>query len=432
MLDSRHTNRLSREKSPYLLQHAHNPVDWFPWGDEAFAEARARNKLVFLSIGYSTCHWCHVMERESFEDREVAAVLNTLSVPVKVDREERPDVDHVYMAVCQALNGSGGWPLTVLLTPDRVPFFAGTYFPKHSRHGRIGVVELVRQAAALWEQDPERVRRSGQEIVERLRSAGDPIGQPGSLSPDLAAAATTLFREQFDPTHGGFGPAPKFPTPHNLVFLLRRHRRTGDPEALRMAETTLEAMRRGGIFDQVGLGFHRYSTDARWLLPHFEKMLYDQAGLAVAYLEAHQATGRPNYAQTAREIFTYVLRDLTSPEGAFYSAEDADSEGVEGKFYVWTRREVLELLGREEGELTCRVFGISEGGNFRDEATGEATGANIPHRDRPLEAWAQARGDAPEALRAPASSSSPGERPGSAPTGTTRCSPPGTASWSPP
>ncbi|MEW6489264.1 MAG: thioredoxin domain-containing protein [Thermodesulfobacteriota bacterium] len=395
-----HRNRLAREKSPYLLQHAHNPVDWYPWGEEAFGRARSEGKLVFLSIGYSTCHWCHVMERESFEDEEVAAVLNTLTVPVKVDREERPDVDQVYMTVCQALNGSGGWPLTVLLTPDRNPFFAGTYFPKHSRHGRIGVVELVRQAAALWQEDPERVHRAGREIVARLQPAPAGPEESGALAPALFQEAVRLFRGQFDAARGGFGPAPKFPTPHNLVFLVRRWRRTGDPELLRMAETTLDAMRRGGLFDQVGFGFHRYATDANWLLPHFEKMLYDQAGLALAYLEAHQATRKPGYARTAREIFTYALRDLASPEGAFYSAEDADSEGVEGKFYVWTRREVLDVLGLDDGELYCRVQGITEEGNFREEATGEPTGTNIPHLDRPLDAWAWERGVDPKAFAA--------------------------------
>ncbi|MBE0616363.1 MAG: thioredoxin domain-containing protein, partial [Proteobacteria bacterium] len=309
----RHANRLAAEKSPYLLQHARNPVDWYPWGEEAFASARAENKLIFLSIGYSTCHWCHVMERESFEDMDVAAVLNTLTVPIKVDREERPDVDQVYMAVCQALNGSGGWPLNVLLTPDRVPFFAGTYFPKHSRHGRIGVIELVRQAAALWQGDPERVRSSGRQIVDQLRAAAVRGQQPAALSPAVLSQATELLREQFDTARGGFGQAPKFPTPHNLVFLVRRHRRTGDPEPLRMAEATLDGMRRGGLFDHVGFGFHRYATDANWLVPHFEKMLYDQAGLALAYLEAFQATGKAAYGQTAREIFVYVLRDLASP-----------------------------------------------------------------------------------------------------------------------
>jgi uncharacterized protein YyaL (SSP411 family) len=397
MSDSRHTNRLIEEKSPYLLQHAHNPVAWYPWGEEAFARAREENKLVFLSIGYSTCHWCHVMERESFEDLDVAAVLNTLTVPVKVDREERPDVDQVYMSVCQALNGSGGWPLTVLLTPDRVPFFAGTYFPKRARGGRIGVIELVRRAAALWEEDPEKVRASGEGILERLRSiAGEPAR--GTLAPGVFDKAAGLFREQFDQERGGFGPAPKFPTPHNLVFLLRRHRRTGDPALLRMVTATLDAMRRGGIFDHVGFGFHRYATDARWLLPHFEKMLYDQAGLTVAYLEAHQATRQESYARTAREVFSYVLRDLTSPEGAFYCGEDADSEGVEGKFYVWSRREVLELLGRGEGELFCRTYGILEEGNFREEATGEETGLNIPHLARPIGACAEDEGLAPLAL----------------------------------
>jgi uncharacterized protein YyaL (SSP411 family) len=386
---------LTREKSPYLLQHAHNPVDWYPWGDEAFDKAREENKLILLSIGYSTCHWCHVMERESFEDVDVAAVLNTLTVPIKVDREERPDVDQVYMAVCQALNGSGGWPLNVLLTPDRIPFFAGTYFPKYSRQGRIGVIDLVRRAAALWQEDPEKVRGSGRQIVERLRAIGTEERAVKALSPELLGRAVELFQSQFDPARGGFGPAPKFPTPHNLVFLVRRHRRTGEPEALRMVETTLDAMRRGGLYDHIGFGFHRYSTDPNWLLPHFEKMLYDQAGLALAYLEAYQATRKSAYGQTAREVFVYVLRDLTSPEGAFYSAEDADSEGVEGKFYVWTRQEVLEVLGQDAGTLYCDVYGITEDGNFREEATGKTTGANILHQERPLEAWAWERDENP-------------------------------------
>ncbi len=397
MSEPRHTNRLIHEKSPYLLQHAHNPVEWYPWGEEAFARAREENKLVFLSIGYSTCHWCHVMERESFEDLDVAAAINTLTVPVKVDREERPDVDQVYMAVCQALNGSGGWPLTVLLTPDRTPFFAGTYFPKRSRGGRIGVIELVRRAAALWEEEPEKVRASGAGILDRLRSIARE-SERGTLAPAVFEKAAGLFREQFDPERGGFGPPPKFPTPHNLVFLLRRHRRTGDPALLRMVTTTLDAMRRGGIFDHVGFGFHRYATDARWLLPHFEKMLYDQAGLALAYVEAHHATRDENYARTAREVFAYVLRDLTSPEGAFYCGEDADSEGVEGKFYVWSRRELLELLGPADGELFCRTYGVLEEGNFREEATGEETGLNIPHLPRPIEACAVAEGLEPPVL----------------------------------
>ncbi len=386
MPEHRFTNRLAGEKSPYLLQHAHNPVDWHPWGDEAFARARQENRIVFLSIGYATCHWCHVMERESFEDLEVAAVLNTLTVPVKVDREERPDVDQVYMAACQALTGSGGWPLTLLLTPDEEPFFAATYLPKTSRAGRIGVIELVRRAAALWEQDPEKVRTSARSVTERLRARVP--GAPGELDPGVLEQAMEILGREFDEAHGGFGPPPKFPAPHNLVFLSRRHRRTGDPGALRMALATLDAMRRGGIYDHVGFGFHRYATDAGWRVPHFEKMLYDQAGLVAAYAEAHRATGDPAHARTAREVITYVLRDLAGPGGAFVSAEDADSEGVEGRFYVWTRREILEVLGRAEGELFCRVYGVAA----------EGDGASILHLGRPLEEHARDLGLTPGEL----------------------------------
>ena len=390
----RFTNRLVREKSPYLLQHAHNPVDWYPWGEEAFARAREENRIVFLSIGYATCHWCHVMERESFEDVEVAAVLNTLTVPVKVDREERPDVDQVYMAVCQALTGSGGWPLTILLTPDKEPFFAATYLPRTSRAGRIGVIELVRRAAALWERDPAGVRRSARSITERLRAPER--GSPGDLDPGVLRHAVEMLGNEFDEARGGFGPAPKFPTPHNLVFLLRRHRRTGDPRALRMALATLDAMRRGGIYDHVGFGFHRYATDPDWRVPHFEKMLYDQAGLVPAYVEAHQATGDPAHARTAREVITYVLRDLAGPEGGFLSAEDADSEGVEGRFYVWTRGEILDVLGKDEGELFCRVYGVTPEGGFRLEGTGER--ASVLWLGRPLEEQAPDLGLTPEEL----------------------------------
>ncbi len=395
METGRTPNRLVRESSPYLLQHAYNPVDWYPWGEEAFARARSENRIVFLSIGYATCHWCHVMERESFEDPEVAAVLNTLTVPVKVDREERPDVDQVYMAACQALTGTGGWPLTLLLTPEREPFFAGTYLPKQSRHGRVGVVELVRRAAALWQQDPDRVRSSARQIVARLREIGE--APPGPFSGRLLEAATEIFAQEFDPARGGFGAAPKFPTPHSLVFLLRRFRRTGDEHARRMAEVTLGAMRRGGIYDHLGFGFHRYATDADWRLPHFEKMLYDQAGLVTAYLEGWQATGNPGFARTAREVLTYCLRDLRGPEGGFHSAEDADSEGKEGRFYVWTQAEILEVLGRDRGERFCRVYGVTAEGNFRDEATGEPTGANVLHLGRSVEEWARGWGvEAPE------------------------------------
>ncbi len=393
-------NRLRRESSPYLLQHADNPVDWYPWGDEAFARANRERKIVFLSIGYATCHWCHVMERESFEDREVADVLNRLTVPVKVDREERPDVDQVYMAVCQALTGSGGWPLTILMTPDRLPFFAATYLPKHSRGGRVGVIELVQRAAALWAEDPDGVRRSASGVVDRLREAGVGAADPGEPDPDLLAAAATELAERFDPRHGGFGGAPKFPTPHNLVFLVRRTRRTGDPGPARMAVDTLRAMARGGIHDHLGGGFHRYATDAGWRLPHFEKMLYDQAGLLAAYTEAYAATRAPDLAATARDVAGYVLRDLADPAGGFHSAEDADSEGVEGRYYVWTRDEIQGALGQEDADRFCRVYGVTADGNFRDEATRERTGANVLHLARPVAERAREMGLDPAALEA--------------------------------
>ncbi len=343
-IEGKPMNRLQYEKSPYLLQHADNPVDWRPWGEEAFAAARRENKPIFLSIGYSTCHWCHVMEHESFEDPEVAALLNEVFVPVKVDREERPDVDELYMTVCQLLTGQGGWPLTVFLTPDRKPFFAATYIPREARYGMTGLLELIPRVRELWRTQRPQIDGSADQILAALRQAAEPgeAGEePGAAVLDQAAQA---LAGQFDRRHGGFGSAPKFPSPHILSFLLRRR----DPQALEMVERTLEAMRAGGMFDQVGLGFHRYATDARWRVPHYEKMLYDQALLALAYTEAWQVTGKSLYRRTAEEIFTYVLRDLASPQGAFYCAEDADSEGEEGKFYRWTREELASLLAPEE------------------------------------------------------------------------------------
>ncbi|MEW6439990.1 MAG: thioredoxin domain-containing protein [bacterium] len=382
--DSRHCNRLAGEKSPYLLQHAHNPVDWYPWGDEAFEKATREDKPVFLSIGYSTCHWCHVMERESFEDPEVARRMNEVFVPVKVDREERPDIDNVYMTVCQALTGAGGWPLTVILTPDKQPFFAGTYFPKETRHGRIGLLELIPRIRDLWETRRDEAVRSASRVAAVLQelsqdAPGDPLG-----TSVLGKGYAELSR-RFDAERAGFGTAPKFPTAHNHLFLLRYWRRTGETFALEMVEKSLRAMRLGGIYDHVGLGFHRYATDAGWLVPHFEKMLYDQAMLAMAYTEAWQATGTALYRETAREILTYVLRDMTAPEGGFYSGEDADSEGEEGKFYVWTDQEIREVLGNEEAEFVIRVFNVQEGGNFADESTGRRAGANILHLSGPLD-----------------------------------------------
>jgi uncharacterized protein len=372
------TNRLINEKSPYLLQHAHNPVDWNPWGKEAFEKAEKENKPIFLSIGYSTCHWCHVMERECFEDEEVAALMNSAFIPVKVDREERPDLDSVYMTVCQMLTQSGGWPLTLIMTPDKRPFFAGTYIPKNTRFGRMGLIELIPRIQEIWTKGHRNVIDSANQIVEALKSLEDPA--PGA---DLNAAALDKsyneLARSFDGLHGGFGNAPKFPSPHNLLFLLRYWNRTGRKDALGMVEQTIRSMRQGGVYDQIGFGFHRYSTDREWLVPHFEKMLYNQALIAISCLEAYQATGNEYYANTAREIFTYVLRDMTSPEGGFYSAEDADSEDEEGKFYLWEEKEIHDILGKDDAELFIKYFSMKAGGNFRDESTGRTTGFNILH-----------------------------------------------------
>ncbi len=371
-------NRLIFEKSPYLLQHATNPVDWYPWGAEAFEKARKENKPIFLSIGYSTCHWCHVMAHESFEDPEVARLMNDVFVSIKVDREERPDIDSIYMTVCQMMTGSGGWPLTIIMMPDKKPFFAGTYFPRESRFGRIGMMDLIPRIKQVWLTRNDEVLNSAERITAVLQQMSD-----GESGEELDASTLQLTYEQlarrFDEERGGFGDAPKFPTPHNLLFLLRFWKRTGDEKALSMVEKTLQAMRRGGIFDHVGLGFHRYSTDSKWLVPHFEKMLYDQAQLAMAYIETYLATGKAEYKETAREIFTYVLRDMTAPGGGFYSGEDADSEGEEGKFYLWTVEQVRQVLSAGEAALIEKIFNVEKGGNFNEEATGRRTGRNILH-----------------------------------------------------
>jgi uncharacterized protein len=380
-------NRLINEKSPYLIQHARNPVDWHPWSDEVFEKAARLDKPVFLSIGYAACHWCHVMEKESFEDEEAAGYINDAFIPVKVDREERPDVDAVYMAVCQMLTGRGGWPLTILMTPDKKPFFAGTYIPKGGRTGQGGLIDLCRQVKRLWDQDRAKAMDAADSIAGHLAGAfslrqADAVGEP------VLSQAYEMIRASYDSHYGGFDSAPKFPTPHRFGFLLRHYHRTGDPDALNMVRHTLSAMRRGGIWDHVGFGFHRYSTDDRWLLPHFEKMLYDQALLAVSFLETFQITTDPFFAQTAEEIFTYVLRDMTDAEGGFYAAEDADSEGEEGKFYVWGRSEFIQVLGPEEGPLWADLFNLTLEGNFTDEATKQKTGFNIPHLTTSPAEWA--------------------------------------------
>jgi len=371
-------NKLINEKSPYLLQHAKNPVNWYPWGDEAFNKAKSEDKPIFLSIGYSTCHWCHVMAHESFEDPYVAKMLNETFISIKVDREERPDIDKIYMTVCQLMTGSGGWPLTIVMTPDKKPFFAGTYFPKESRFGRIGVIDLIKRIDSLWKNERKQLLDSSEKIIFALQDMNSE--SPGSsLTKSVLNSTYSQLSARFDKKNGGFGTAPKFPTPHNLLFILRYWKRTGDDNALTMVEKTLKQMRMGGIYDHIGFGFHRYSTDSDWLVPHFEKMLYDQALLTLAYLEAYQTTNKNEYANTAKEIMTYVLRDMTSPEGAFYSAEDADSEGEEGKFYVWSKTEIEEILGADKSEHFSKLYNVDVNGNFLDEATRKKTEKNIIH-----------------------------------------------------
>ncbi|HSH12477.1 MAG TPA: thioredoxin domain-containing protein [Desulfurivibrionaceae bacterium] len=371
-------NRLVFEKSPYLLQHAENPIAWYPWGEAALSRARAENKPIFLSIGYATCHWCHVMARESFEDPEVAALLNRDFIAVKVDREERPDLDAVYMKICQEVTGSGGWPLTVLLTPERKPFLVGTYFPKEARAGRPGLLEILASTGELWKHQRAKLVDSANRVVELLGGRGN--GAEADL-PDrqFFAQAAQQLTGSFDAEYGGFGRPPKFPVPHQYLFLLRHWQRSGDPHCLEMVNQTLTALRQGGIYDQLGFGFHRYSTDREWLVPHFEKMLYDQALLALAYLEFYQAGGQALPAETAREIFAYVNRDLSAPEGGFYSAEDADSEGEEGLFYLWSEAEIREILGEERGSRFTAKYRVQAGGNFREETGGESRGLNILH-----------------------------------------------------
>jgi uncharacterized protein YyaL (SSP411 family) len=388
---SRKPNRLIEQKSPYLLQHAYNPVDWYPWGDEAFEKAREKDRPILLSIGYSTCHWCHVMAHESFEDQEVAELLNEVFVAIKVDREERPDLDSIYMTVCQMLTGGGGWPLTVIMTPDKKPFFAGTYFPKRTRFGQTGMLELASRVRDVWSSRREEASASAEEIALALRQVSEhPPGE--GLDETTLNRAYTDLSVRFDRKHSGFGTAPKFPAPHNLLFLLRYWKRTGEARALEMVERTLTSMAASGIYDHIGLGFHRYSTDAEWLVPHFEKMLYDQALLVMAYAEAYQATGKTEYELVARRVLEYVEREMTSRDGGFYSAQDADSEGEEGKFYLWTLGEIREAVGKEDADLIASVFGVLEEGNFVEQTTGRKIGANILHLGRNLEGTASELG----------------------------------------
>jgi len=376
--DSKHQNRLANSQSPYLLQHASNPVDWYPWGDEAFEKAKEENKPIFLSIGYSTCHWCHVMEHESFEDSTVAAQMNKYFISIKVDREEMPEVDHLYMSVCQAMTGRGGWPLTIVMTPDKDPFFAGTYFPKQGRGKQPGMLQLIPSLANAWSTKQGEITKT----IDRLQTYLTEINnstQGEEWDESMIQDAFSQYASRFDPDFGGFGKAPKFPSPHNLIFLSRYSKLFGVATGKTMVEKTLHQMRLGGVFDHIGLGFHRYSTDKRWFLPHFEKMLYDQAMISMAFLETYQLTNNENYAKVAREIFTYVLRDMTDKDGGFYSAEDADSEGEEGIFYIWTQEELVKILGEDDGLKLAKTFGFIDGGNFFEEAGGQTTGNNIPY-----------------------------------------------------
>jgi len=408
-----HTNRLIDEKSPYLLQHAHNPVDWYAWGPEAFEKARREDKPVFLSIGYSTCHWCHVMERESFENDAIAALLNRHFVSIKVDREERPDVDRIYMTFVQATTGGGGWPMSVWLTPDLKPFYGGTYFPPEQRHGHPGFPMVLERIAEAWRQDRDRIVESSREVIEKLtqQSAAAAHAGPGStlrLDKGALDSGFYIFRRSFDSRYAGFGEAPKFPRPVTLNFLLRYHARTKNQEALDMVLATLREMAKGGMYDQLGGGFHRYSVDARWFVPHFEKMLYDQAQLAISYLEAFQITGEASFAGTARGILDYVLRDMRDPDGGFYSAEDADSvihaehpdvKG-EGAFYIWTQPEIEAVAGQPYAQWFGYRFGVEEHGNVQNDPHQEFTGKNILYRAHTAEQTAQQFGESVERVRA--------------------------------
>jgi len=393
-----YTNRLILEASPYLLQHAHNPVSWYPWGDEAFERARRENKPVFLSIGYSTCHWCHVMERESFEDEEVARAINQGFVAIKVDREERPAVDTLYMTAVQLMNGSGGWPMTLVLDPERRPFFSATYIPARDgdRGGGMGLLTLLRRLQDVWLSDPARVRDAAVKIVGRMKEASRP-GAPGALpGPAAIRDAVAALARSYDAKEGGFGKAPKFPRPASLELLARYHRRTGDPRALRMLERTLEAMAAGGLQDQVGGGFHRYSTDARWRVPHFEKMLYDNAELATIYLAAFQITGRPDFAEVAGRTLDYLDREMSDPSGGFRSATDADSPAPgareeEGRYFTWTPAELREALGVERGRVAAACLGVTE--------KGDIDGRSIPHLPSPHDRSAAGPGRKPAPAR---------------------------------
>jgi uncharacterized protein YyaL (SSP411 family) len=394
----RFTNRLVRETSPYLRQHAHNPVDWFPWGEEALERARRLDRPIFLSIGYSACHWCHVMEHESFENEEIAGILNDHYVCIKVDREERPDLDQIYMAAVQMISGQGGWPMSVFLTPGLKPFTGGTYFPPDDRYGRPGFRRILTSLAEAWRNRRDDIDRAAGDVTEHLQHLGQVETREGDLTPALLRNAAAVLARAYDPVHGGFGHAPKFPHPMDLRVLLRIGHRFGDEPSLDMARHTLDRMAMGGIYDHLGGGFARYSTDERWLVPHFEKMLYDNALLTVAYLEAYQATKDPFYRDVVEETLDWVRREMTSPEGPFYSTLDADSEGEEGKFYVWTLEEIEQVLGKSDVDLFAACYGVEAGGNWEDPHD-PSMAKNILHRTKTFAQLAALHGIAEPPLR---------------------------------
>lgn len=384
---TKHTNRLAHETSPYLLQHAHNPVDWFPWGDEAFARARAENKPVFLSIGYAACHWCHVMERESFENEEIARLLNENFVSIKVDREERPDVDDFYMLSVQLITGGGGWPMSVFLTPDGKPFYGGTYYPPDDRQGRIGFKRLLGEIVKLYQAQGDKLRENSEVLTKAISEHSEQVSSQGAVDHALLDSAVRELRARYDAIYGGFGDAPKFPPAMALNLLMREWKRTGEAQLLEMVERTLQKMAQGGIYDQLGGGFHRYSTDHLWLVPHFEKMLYDNALMAPAFFDAALATGSPLYQRIGCEILDYVLRAMADPAGGFHSTQDADSEGVEGKYYVWRPEEVEDALGKDDAALFCEYFEVSPAGNWA-----EGDGASILNVRIPQDEFARMKG----------------------------------------
>jgi hypothetical protein len=374
-------NRLANEISPYLLQHEDNPVNWYPWGEEAFNEAKKQDKLIFLSIGYSTCHWCHVMEQESFMDHDVAAILNQSYISIKVDREERPDIDNTYMSLCQMLTGNGGWPLTIIMTPDKKPFFAGTYFPKNNSPRLVGLMTMLPQLSLMWKNDKNKLLNAGNANISSLKTAST-YTAGSKIDNNIIQRTFSQLSELYDPRHGGFGDVPKFPSPHYLSFLLRYWSSAGNAQALSMVETTLRAMRLGAIYDQIGFGFHRYAADNNWLVPHFEKMLSDQAMLSMLYSEAYLATGNLEYKKTAEEIFTFINTDMTSPDGVFYSAIDADSDGIEGKFYLWSKDEIIKALSASDSALAIKIFNISLDGNYQE--AGRKNAKNILYLKKPI------------------------------------------------